>query len=56
VSELIKLHSGRITIKSAPHRGTLATIMLPQNKNAPVTPITPTGADEVSVDFLEKST
>lgn len=54
VSELIKLHSGRITIKSAPHRGTLATIMLPQNKNAPIMPTAASEADEVSVDFLER--
>ena len=34
VSELVKLHSGRITIQSIPHRGTTAMIVFPFNKEA----------------------
>lgn len=61
VSELIKLHSGKITIKSLPSRGTTVVVSLPylkndksirpDNKNESVE-IDP---NEVSVNFLNKN-
>lgn len=54
VSEIIKLHRGTVTIKSAPQKGTTAIVSLPcgkipQQVIAEVQPHSPVG--EISVDF-----
>lgn len=52
VSELVKLHNGRISVRSAPQEGTTVTVMLPPSRPV-ATPALKPGADphEVSVDF-----
>lgn len=52
VSELIKLHSGRITIKSFPNRGTTATVFLPYSKDEEISPDKKGNLNEVSIDFV----
>ena len=55
VSELIKLHRGRITVKSVPNEGTTVTVLLPYTKERLISPEKQQGADEISVDFLRKN-
>lgn len=54
VSELVKIHSGRITIKSAENKGTVAIVTLPYGKkeNAGET-IELAKLNEISVNYLE---
>ncbi len=57
VSELVKLHHGRILVRSAPKRGTTVTVILPCGKN--MTKIDKFGAEkngvsEINVDFSNK--
>lgn len=55
VSELVKLHQGRITIQSIPRRGTTAMIVFPFNKNA----LNENERDfhnEISIDFSQART
>ncbi len=53
VSELLRLHNGKITIKSAINRGTTVTIFFPYIKENKPT-IDKTRLNEISVDFLKK--
>ncbi len=57
VSELTKLHQGKISIKSAPKEGTTVTVTLPCGKNAEnnLSPlIAPKASGEIAVDFSER--
>ena len=55
VSELVKMHSGRITIKSAENKGTVAIVTLPYGKNADIEEqIDLSKLNEVSINFLKK--
>jgi signal transduction histidine kinase len=55
VSELVKMHSGRITIKSAENKGTVAIVTLPYGKDLePEINDNHSSLDEASIDFLEK--
>jgi signal transduction histidine kinase len=54
VSELIKLHSGKIVIQSFPNRGTTATVMLPQSIGKAEVNDKSANLNEVSIDFLTK--
>ncbi len=54
VSEIIKLHSGKITIQSSPNRGTTATIHLPYSINKDFSRAESDNPNEVSIDFLKK--
>ncbi len=51
VNELVKLHKGRISIRSAPHKGTTVTIVLPNGTRVSKVPLTSDGLHEVSADF-----
>lgn len=54
VSELVKLHNGKITVRSAEGRGTTITILLPASPIPPGLPNTSreqTDASEIAVDF-----
>lgn len=53
VSELIKLHAGRITIKSSLNHGTTALVFLPRSRNVSQS-IHSGVSDEVSIDFSRK--
>ncbi len=53
VSELVKIHSGRITIKSAPNRGTIVTVLLP-HVQSDIGSVERRKLSEVSADFLRK--
>ena len=56
VSEIVKLHRGTITIKSAPHKGTTAILSLPCGKtfeDAEEHPATNPSLGEISVDFSQ---
>lgn len=48
VSELVKLHQGRIGVRSVCDQGTTVTIVLPYNKQEVAT------EDDIEADFLEK--
>jgi len=53
VSELVKMHSGRITIKSAEKKGTEVVVTLPYNKNVGIEQRTEEkGSSEITVNFL----
>ncbi len=55
VSELIKLHSGRIVVQSEPNRGTLVNVMLPYYDSKQLEKeIEKEDRAEVSVNFLNK--
>lgn len=57
VSELVKMHSGRITIKSAENRGTVAIVTLPFSKHSmdsEKTRIDLSQLNEISVNFNKK--
>lgn len=55
VSELIKLHSGKISVVSRLKQGTTVTVVLPYTKDNPVTYSSGTKEDnEVSMDFLKR--
>ncbi len=49
VSELVKLHQGKISIKSAPRRGTTVTVELPRGKDDE--PLDENKMDAIAVDF-----
>jgi signal transduction histidine kinase len=57
VSELVKLHNGKITVRSAEARGTTITVLLPVGRQAPgidgVVKRDPEHASEVAVDFSQ---
>jgi len=53
VSELVKIHSGRITIKSAPNRGTTVTVLIPQIKSSDDS-VERRKFGQVSADFLQR--
>lgn len=55
VSELIKLHAGKITIKSAVDKGTTAIVILPYSKQIPPVKNPTTDLNEISVDFLHQA-
>ena len=58
VSELVKLHNGKITVRSAEQRGTIVTVLLPAGRSS----LDAKGdaqrgrenADEVTVDFSHR--
>ncbi len=52
VSELVKLHSGKISVGSYFKQGTTVTILLPYDKKEPAT-LFPKVDNQVSVDFLK---
>ncbi len=54
VNEMIKIHSGKISIRSAEGKGTSAIAVFPFNKHAP-TPNTNDQLDEISVEYVNKS-
>lgn len=57
VSELVKIHSGRITIRSAENKGTVAIVTLPFDKNGEdpaQSHIDLSKLNEISVNFTEK--
>lgn len=56
VSELIKVHSGRITVKSELNKGTLVTVLLPRSnvKNKINNPKKESANNEISLDFVNK--
>ena len=55
VSELVKMHSGRITIKSAENKGTVAIVTLPYGKDSNAEEnIDITKLNEISINFLRK--
>lgn len=53
VSELVKLHSGRITVKSSLKKGTAVTVMLPFSKEDQIHP-EQSHDEQVSVNYLKK--
>jgi signal transduction histidine kinase len=53
VSELVKIHSGRVTIKSAPNRGTTVMVLIPQIKQSGAS-IERRKLSQISADFLQK--
>ncbi len=53
VSELVKLHSGKITVKSLIKQGTIVTILFTYSENKPAEGRQETLSNEVSVDFLK---
>ncbi len=55
VSELVKLHNGRITVRSAEGRGTTVTLLLPAGKAAVGREITPHDRDTVSEVAVDHS-
>ncbi len=55
VSELVKIHSGSISVKSAPNRGTVVTVILPYSKPTTGAVITPPSSHEISMDFPQKN-
>lgn len=60
VSEIVKSHHGKISIKSAPGRGTVATVLFPCGDDAPDTPDKSDAEDladvedEVTIDFSRR--
>lgn len=58
VSELVKLHNGRITVRSAEQRGTIVTVQLPAGRRSlsqSETASRDENADEVTVDFSHRN-
>lgn len=56
-SELVKMHRGKIIIKSAPDRGTTAMVILPYDQKSSMPAITAHSEpvkNEISLDFLRK--
>lgn len=51
VSELVKLHQGRVAVKSAPGRGTTVTVTLPRGQRVSRKTIPNDDLDEVFADF-----
>jgi signal transduction histidine kinase len=54
VSELVKMHSGRITIRSAENKGTIVSITLPRKNNESEKSIDFADLNEVSVNFFDR--
>ena len=58
VSELVKLHSGKIAVRSAERRGTTVTVLLPAGRQGPgfddVVKQRHENASEIAVDFSHK--
>lgn len=54
VAELVKLHNGRITLRSRVNSGTTASVLLPAGKTFSAFGSREEGADEVSIDFLRR--
>lgn len=54
VGELVKIHNGRITIKSRVNHGTTAIVALPAGKTFSAYGSEEEGANEVSMDFLRR--
>jgi signal transduction histidine kinase len=54
VAELVKLHHGRITIRSKVNAGTSVMVLLPAGKTFSAFGSREEGADEVSIDFLRR--
>ncbi len=53
-SEIVKMHSGRLTLKSAVNKGTTAIVTLPQSKNVENgESLTLPGLSEISINFLK---
>jgi signal transduction histidine kinase len=56
VSELVKLHSGKINVRSRLKQGTTVTVVLPYSKEEPVQLVETKSTDnEVSVSYLKKN-
>ena len=60
VSELVRLHNGKITVRSAEGRGTIVTILLPAGRQSiePHAPVKSTedNTNEIAVDFSHNNT
>lgn len=55
VSELVKMHSGRITVKSAENKGTVAIVTIPYGRNlGEEKSPDPSKSNEISIDFLRE--
>lgn len=52
VSEMVKIHGGKISIKSSVGKGTCVSIVFPFSKNANSSPQSSDDLDETSVEFL----
>ena len=55
VSELLKIHSGKIAIRSEVGKGTLVIVTLPLSRNSAKPPKPSEKSNEISVDFLDTS-
>lgn len=55
VSELVKMHSGRITIRSAENKGTIAVITIPHKNTKSEEVVDFADLNEISVNFLDRS-
>lgn len=56
VSELVKMHSGRLTVRSAENKGTTVLVTLPYSKNASSTEnVDFSELNEISMNFLGKN-
>jgi signal transduction histidine kinase len=55
VSELLKIHSGKIAIRSAVNKGTLVIVTLPLSKHDIKITTSSEKINEISVDFLNKT-
>ena len=56
VSELVKLHNGKITVRSAEKRGTTVTVLLPASRKGPGfddVVYAPTDSSEIAVDYSQ---
>lgn len=51
VSELLKLHQGKIAVKSAVGRGTIVTVLIPAARTNGTIKDEDNGLDQISVDF-----
>ncbi len=55
VSELLKIHNGKIVIQSEMNKGTHVTVTLPLDTHENKNDMRPAKANEISVDFLRKT-